>query len=395
MENEKKVMDNYVEAFGSMEALIQSADEQMKSDVWQKSPINEIFTSPIKGTTDLADAIPTGTPEANLPAFIGESEIVLTYSVGDTVEAEASTGLSYDPIPTYGKGLLRPQALSDVFARAKISGEGLRVISTEELTDVLNTILPKWSKEALLLIRYGKITALHSAAAGGYVILPIPELLRAFQDKMQENFPGYVFEEGCETHSFTALRVSLPRQKSGLMETYNKALLAAGKPACEMCPSVLFYTSDTADSAATVAATLKYSRRQDFSVRIGAPLRTDHRGASTVDQFKESIDGLFAQFADGTERLIEMLGQKIFYPKNCMYAIAKEVSLSKKYVQMAVDEYVALNGDDESTAHDLYYTLGEAICYAKNAGESQGKLLDMEEALARSLFLSWKSFDHA
>ena len=87
MENEKKVMDNYVEAFGSMEALIQSADEQMKSDVWQKSPINEIFTSPIKGTTDLADAIPTGTPEANLPAFIGESEIVLTYSVGDTVEA--------------------------------------------------------------------------------------------------------------------------------------------------------------------------------------------------------------------------------------------------------------------------------------------------------------------
>lgn len=395
MKQDKKTVDNYVEAFSSMEELITSADEQQAADVWQKSPIKEIVTCPIKGISDLEDAIPAGTPEANLSAFIGESEIIISYARGDMVEEESSTGLSYDPIPSYGKGLLRPQALSDVFARAKISGEGLRVISTEELTKILNTILPKWSKEALLLIRYGKITAIHSAAAGGYVILPIPELLRAFQEKMEENFPGFIFEEGCETHSFTALRVSLPRQKAGLLDTYNKALLAAGKAPCDMCPSVLFYTSDTADSAATVAATLKFQKRQDFSVRIGAPIRTDHRGASTVDMFRESIDGLFAQFADGTERLIEMLNQKIFYPKNCMYAIAKEVSLSKKYVQMAIDEYVALNGDDEANSHDLYYTLGEAICYAKNAGEGPSKLLDMEEALARSLFLSWKSFDHA
>lgn len=395
MENEKKIMDNYVQAFGTLEDLVKSADEQHTTDIWQRTAIRDIVACPIKGTQEITKAIPDGTPDELLAAFIGESNIVLSYAVEENVQEEPSTGLCYEPVPVHSKGILRPTALSDVFARAKISGEGLRVISTEELTSVLNTILPKWGKEALMLIRYGKITAVHSGAAGGYVVLPIPELLRAFQEKLDEKFSGYVFEEGFETHSFTAMRVSLPKQAKGLLDTYNKALIDAGKAPSDMCPSVVFYTSDTADSAATLAATLKDTRRNDFNIRIGSPIRTDHRVGSSVEQFRESVDGLFAQFTDGTERLVELLKQKIYYPKNCMYAIAKEVSLSKKYVQLAVDEFVALNGEGEACAHDLYYTLGEAICYAKNADESQSKLLEMEEALARSLFLNWKSFDHA
>ena len=58
-----------------------------------------------------------------------------------------------------------------------------------------------------------------------------------------------------------------------------------------------------------------------------------------------------------------------------------------------VEMYVAQNGEQACTAHDLYYAMNEAPFYAACQGFTGSQLLRMEENLTRALAMDWKEFD--
>ena len=67
---------------------------------------------------------------------------------------------------------------------------------------------------------------------------------------------------------------------------------------------------------------------------------------------------------------------------------------SKAGIRYEVGEmYVAQDGEQSCTAHDLYFAMNEAPFYAACQGFTGSQLLRMEENLTRALAMDWKEFD--
>ena len=113
--------------------------------------------------------------------------------------------------------------------RAKIGGTALPKLGRDVLANVLNACLQLYSAEALLLIRDEKISAVPPGDSVDYSILPINELLTTLKAKLDDRFPGSVFEAGYCDHSLVSASWKMPNQREELLGTYIKTLCATGK----------------------------------------------------------------------------------------------------------------------------------------------------------------------
>src|SRR5699024_5169247 len=154
-------------------------------------------------------------------------------------------------------------------------------LSRPKLARTLNDCLEVYSSEALLLIRDEKVSAAHSGDPVDYSILPIDELLKALTKKLDERFPGSVFESGFTGHSLTSASWSMPGQKEDLMGTYEKMLIAQGKTtmASKLVPGIRFMTSDTGMASAKVSALFMGTQ---YPIHIGSCVAVDHRHQTRV-----------------------------------------------------------------------------------------------------------------
>lgn len=118
---------------------------------------------------------------------------------------------------------------------------------------MLNECLKLYSADALLLIRDEKISAVHSGDEVDYSVLPIDELLKVLQAKLDARFSGNEFESGYCDHSLVSASWRMPDQKEDLLGTHaTKVLTAQGKAtmASKLMPGIRFMTSDTGVASA-------------------------------------------------------------------------------------------------------------------------------------------------
>ena len=117
---------------------------------------------------------------------------------------------------------------------------------------MLNECLKLYSADALPLIRDEKISAVHSGDEVDYSVLPIDELLKALQAKLDARFSGNEFESGYCDHSLVSASWRMPDQKEDLLGPYAKVLTAQGKAtmASKLMPGIRFMTSDTGVASA-------------------------------------------------------------------------------------------------------------------------------------------------
>ena len=144
-------------------------------------------------------------------------------------------------------------AYKSLLDRAKIGGTALPKLSREVLAEVLNECLKLYSADALLLIRDEKISAVHSGDEVDYSVLPIDELLKVLQAKLDARFSGNEFESGYCDHSLVSASWRMPDQKEDLLGTHaTKVLTAQGKAtmASKLMPGIRFMTSDTGVASA-------------------------------------------------------------------------------------------------------------------------------------------------
>ena len=221
---------------------------------------------------------------------------------------------------------VRSTAYKSLLDRAKISGSALSKLSRQRLASVLNDCLELYSSETLLLIRDEKISAAHSGDSMDYSVLPIDELLKVLTKKLDDRFPGSMFQGGYRDHSLSSASWTMPGQKEDLLGAYAKLLASQGKPtlAAKLVPAIRFVTSDTGIASAKVSAMLEGTQHP---IHIGSCIAVDHRHQSKVEDFEAALDQLFAQFGDSVARLQKLLDIHLSYPVNAMTRICKKLAV--------------------------------------------------------------------
>lgn len=176
---QKPCQDSYYTLFSSYTMLLDYHEEQAKNSRWIRCKVADLQVEPLGESSPLI---------GNLSAFAaGTSQ----EAVKDTAEnlglAMRVNGELYP---------VRMTAYKSLLDRAKIGGTALPKLSREVLAEVLNECLKLYSADALLLIRDEKISAVHSGDEVDYSVLPIDELLKVLQAKLDARFSGNEFESG-------------------------------------------------------------------------------------------------------------------------------------------------------------------------------------------------------
>ena len=369
--------DNYSTTFDSYERMRRYHEKESAESLWRRCKVNELHIEPLDKLSPLYE-----TPSA-FAAGVSRA------SIEDTAEnLGLAMRLNGELYP------VRMTAYKSLLDRAKIGGTALSKLSREVLAEVLNECLKLYSADALLLIRDEKISAVHSGDEVDYSVLPIDELLKALQAKLDARFSGNEFESGYCDHSLVSASWRMPDQKEDLLGTYAKVLAAQGKAtmASKLMPGIRFMTSDTGVASAKVSALLMNGRH---SIHIGGCVAVDHRHQSKVADFDTALDQLFAQFGDSIAKLQALMEIHLDFPINAMTRVCKKLSLPKKAAVEAIAMFEMSYGGGPATAHDVFLAMQEIPFILKTDKFAESKLLVVEENMARALTLKWSDFDLA
>ena len=369
--------DNYSTTFASYDGMRRYHEKESLESRWHRCRVNELHIEPLDKASPLY-----GTPSAFAAGISAESVEDTAENLGLAMRVDGS----YYPV--------RSTAYKSLLDRAKISGSALPKLSRQRLASVLNDCLELYSSETLLLIRDEKISAAHSGDSMDYSVLPIDELLKVLTKKLDDRFPGSMFQGGYRDHSLSSASWTMPGQKEDLLGAYAKLLASQGKTtlAAKLVPAIRFVTSDTGIASAKVSAMLEGTQHP---IHIGSCIAVDHRRQSKVEDFEAALDQLFAQFGDSVARLQKLLDIHLSYPVNTMTRICKKLSLPNKAALEAIGMFEMAYGGGTATAHDVFMAMQEIPYILKSDHTPESKMLVVEENMARALTLRWGDYDLA
>ena len=374
---QNQCQDNFSTTFTTYGEMQLYHEQLAKDSQWQRCKVSDLHVEPL---------------DRKSPLFSDMSAFALGTSSEAVADTAKKLGLA---ISVEGQMYpVRGTAYKSLLERAKISGSVLPKLSREKLARTLNDCLALFSSEALILIRDEKISAAHSGDPTDYSVLPIDQLLKALESKLESRFPGAEFETGYRDHALTSASWTLPAQKEDLLGTYEKMLIATGraKMAAKLVPGIRFLTSDTGVASAKVSALLMGAQ---YPIHIGSCVAVDHRRQTTIADFSDALDQLFAQFADSVSQLQRLLEIHLDYPINAMTRVCKKLALPKKASVEAIAMYEMAYGGGPATAHNVFMALQEIPCILKSSNTPESKMLSVEENLARALTLRWSDYDLA
>ena len=293
-------------------------------------------------------------------------------------------------------------ARGTLYETAKLQGSALGRMAPEMLAETLNNGLAVARGTSLLLVRHGKIMALHSDAAGGYCPMPISQLIEKTEDALKE-FGSVVFRNGYHSNSYTAATWMLPDAKGDLLTMYQDALKSAASNlhAINFTPAVRFSASDTARSSAVLKPV--FMKPNGTYIMLGKEISVKHEksrnGIYGLDLFEQESKTLFAKFKETAEVIEKMANTEIENPVNCFVGIMNHLNrgataIPRKYADAAREEVeMYAVSSPIMSMHDIYLSMSECVSAARNGGASKGTVVGIEDAIAKVLTLDWKDFD--
>ena len=310
--------DNYSTTFASYDGMRRYHEKESLESRWHRCKVNELHIEPLDKASPLY-----GTPSAFASGISAESVEDTAENLGLAMRVDGS----YYPV--------RSTAYKSLLDRAKISGSALPKLSRQRLASVLNDCLELYS---------------------------IDELLKVLTKKLDDRFPGSMFQGGYRDHSLSSASWTMPGQKEDLLGAYAKLLASQGKStlAAKLVPAIRFVTSDTGIASAKVSAMLEGT-----------------------------------QFGDSVARLQKLLDIHLSYPVNAMTRICKKLSLPKKAALEAIGMFEMAYGGGTATAHDVFMAMQEIPYILKSDHAPESKMLVVEENMARALTLRWGDYDLA
>lgn len=326
-----------------------------------------------------------------IPSGIHAAEI--TNKTGMDIDLVSDTAMDgtnlYATLPNGKTECIRTSAKNTLLDRACLNGTALRRECPEDLAATLNMALKVAIGSSLVLERYGKISAFHSDAGGGYRIMPISELLKITEREMNNRFGTPEFMQGYHSHSYTQALWQLPDVQGELSFKYEQALLSSVSTQFDvgnLMPVVRFSSSDTATSSAIVQPMFRMNSQH--YLRFCDPISIKHTRSANgeidgVELFEENVKNmLFTWFEDSIEAATRLSKIEIWHPENVVVGVCNKLRIAKKYGEIAREqvENFMLNANCLS-AHDIFLSLSEAIGKAPEKGAKNRLVLDMEEKL--------------
>lgn len=289
--------------------------------------------------------------------------------------------------------LVRDTAIPTIQEAAKLSGSALSRMNPNSYSDVLNEGFGVARGDSLLLERYGKLSACHSGSESGYEVMPISSLLSATKDVAERKFGEAKFKSGFNSHAFTEAWWTLPDAQSKLVDKYQRALDEAGVTsayAINFMPALHFYSSDTANSCATLTPVFMMGDHRAIQLVDGVKVKHTRKGGGKtgVELYKEKIEEIYARFGSFPEAVGRLAGITIRHPENCVISLCKRYGIAKKYGDAAREEilrYAYANG--QTNAHDLFLAMTAASAEARMTDASRLTVNNIDESIAKIAFL--------
>ena len=376
MQQQERYQDDFNVQFDAFSEMLGYHESQSRESTWTRSAVKDLYVEPL----DLASRLVCG------GEFAEGISMNAVYDTMSNLRLAIRVNGAFYPV--------RETAYQGLIGRAKIGGTALPKLKRAELAAVLNTCLQLFRREALVLVRDEKVSAVHSGDSVDYSILPIDELLRVLQSSLDVRFPENVFLKGYSDHSVTSAAWMFPKQREKLLAIYERMLVANGSAvdASKFVPGIRFTTSDTGVASAKVSAVLFGGK---IPIPIGGCVSVEHRNRSTVEMFEKSLGQLFSQFGNTVKKLQDLIHVWLNYPVNAMTRVCKKLCLPKRAAAQAIAMFRAVNGETPATAHDVFFALQEVLFELQAERVSEGKRLFVEESIMRALSLDWSEFDLA
>ena len=364
--------DGFEKTFATAEEMLAFLGRRLQSSQWIRKPTRSLRLVPLEKEAD------------NLENGDAEMEEILKDTEKHTRLVLKVRGEAYP---------VRNCAIQTILGRAGISGEGLRKLDVRTYAKVVNCCLKVAKGESLIKIADGKVSAVHGGDAHDYSVLDMKAIFETTSEYLHKNFKGSTYLEGSGTydHSVMSAMWTLAGNQE-LLDTYRDALERYGISKEFLTPALRLTTSDVAASGVNLYPML-LTDGNSHTLSLGSPITLAHRNHSTILDYRNNLKEVYARYQDATERLAALLEIEIHNPVNCLRLLMKKLKIKAAIRNEVVEMYVAQNGEQTCTAHDLYYAMNEAPFYAACQGVTGSQLLRMEENLTRALAMDWKEFD--
>ena len=129
-------------------------------------------------------------------------------------------------------------------------------------------------------------------------------------------------------------------------------------------------------------------------IPLGYPLRTQHKSGNDMEYFEEQLGLVYAQFEKAVDKQVQLLNIEIRYPVTTLMRVLKRIGAPKKASYEAMDNFVAIHGDDPCTAYELFMQMSDVIFDAQCDGASGLRIAQLEEIVSRALNVNWHEYDH-
>lgn len=334
----------------------------------------------------------------NRPLFFDEQlrwrHMSGTEELADETAQSGTQLLIFTGAKSYSNGrcheLVRNTALDGIYRVAKLNGSALGRMDRSLFAETMNNAFSVARGSALGLIRYGKLSGLHSGSDGGYMVMPISHLLDISADSITRRFGNAVLKCGYNTHGFTRAEWELPDAQSELVDMYQEALKESTNTSqypVNFMPGVDFHSSDTAGSCATLSPVF-YHNGTRISLVDGVHIKHLHRGDAKgregIDLFAEEAKDIFAKFQEAARVIADLASKRIYNPANCCIRLCTRYNIAPKYGQAALEEVNRIAaGELYITAHDLYIAMNEVLSEAERQEASFGVMTRLEESLMK------------
>ena len=378
MTESKIYADNFKCSFGNSDQFLDFLKERKEKSLWMKAPSNSLQFKPLEKDSEL------GSLYMQLYQSNGSAEILVD-TMENTSLLLSVNGADYP---------VRSCALKTILERARISGNALGKVSKSVLTQILNYCLDVATGDSLIKVADDKVSAVHGGDPSDYAVLEMLPMFQSVKDFLDDEFPGNSFLTANYDHSVVTAIWSLDGQTNDLLDTYYQELAANGLSGkVNVTPGLRVTTSDVGVSGANLYPIL-LNKHGDKIIPLGAPIKTEHSNGVNLDKFEAQLKLLYARFRETIEKHKKMMGIEIRYPKNTMLGVLKHIKAPKKASYEALDQFLALNGEQPCTAYELYLAMSEVIFLIQCEGASGVRIAQLEECIAKAVHVKWPEYDH-
>ena len=194
-------------------------------------------------------------------------------------------------------------------------------------------------------------------------------------------------------HTIATAIWRLDGQADQLLDTYRREVAAKGLNPAKLIPALRFSTSDVGMSGANLYPILLDGNKSQI-IPLGYPLRTQHKSGNDMEYFEEQLGLVYAQFEKAVDKQVQLLNIEIRYPVTTLMRVLKRIGAPKKASYEAMDNFVAIHGDDPCTAYELFMQMSDVIFDAQCDGASGLRIAQLEEIVSRALNVNWHEYDH-